>query len=391
MMNQQSKPLAQRETRQVTIEAAYAEDRCVSCVLPRQTKGLRFAEDGRCALCFQAGMTKTRKTVRRSERDLLATALERIRHKGASHEYDCVAGVSGGRDSSYMLYELVTQHHLRVLAAYYRTPFTCAVTDANVKRMTRLLNVDLVPMQISQARHAKVARRFIVAWKGSHIAEFANLVCAPCKLVNRELFRIARQNHVPTAMYGGSQYEDFQFGAVQILGRKDEDSVATQFLKLLKVLRKGAKLVLRHPGIILQVPLAFRASVLYLAPHSLYLRMRYSSIDRYNYFRLKPWDEAACNQSLTELGWELPPGCNSTWKADCDMAEAKNIMFRRTKGLSYVDALFSNMIRAGAIARPEAMERAAQEGRLSRERLARLTDALILPRSFFVDVIRSGL
>jgi len=364
------------------------QDRCISCVLPRSTRNLRFDQDGRCELCGKAPADSTSKAAGDGSATI-EEVVDRIRQRGRGRPYDCVMGLSGGRDSTYMLYELVREHRLRVLAAYYRTPFTPDVTDANVRRVTKVLGVDLETMQLSQERHRKVARRFSVAWKRSPIPEFANLVCAPCKFVNREMFRIAHQHQVPSVMVGGSQYEDFQFGAAQIIGRKDEDSVGTQALKLLKVVRKGMGLLLRHPEIIPQVPLAFRAAVLYLAPHSLYLRVRYKGIDRYNYFRLKHWDEAACNRVLAEVGWELPPGCNSTWKADCDMAEAKNAMFRQMRGLSYVEALFSNMIRAGAISRGEALGRLAREGRVSDDRLARLTDALGLPRGFFADDVKS--
>ena len=362
--------------------------RCISCVLPRSTRGLRFDQDGRCELCGKAAAGPSGEAAGGGSATI-EEVMDRIRHRGRGRPYDCTMGLSGGRDSTYMLYELVREHRLRVLAVYYRTPFTPDAIDANVRRVTEKLGVDLEPMRISQERHRKVARGFALAWKRSPIPEFANLVCAPCKMVNHEMFRIARRHRVPSVMVGGSQYEDFQFGAAQIIGRKDEDSAGTQALKLLKVVRKGMGLLLRHPEIIPQVPLAFRAAVLYMAPHSIYLRVRYKGIDRYNYFRLKHWDEAACNRILAEVGWELPPGCNSTWKADCDMAEAKNAMFRQMRGLSYVEALFSNMIRAGAMSRSEALGRLAQEGRMSEERLARLTDALGLPRDFFADEVTS--
>ena len=83
------------------------------------------------------------------------------------------------------------------------------------------------------------------------------------------------------------------------------------------------------------------------------------------------------------MGWELPPGCNSYWKADCDFAEIKNIMFKKTAGVTYADALFSNMVRLGYISREEAIARDETEGKTSEVRLKRALNTLGLPENFF--------
>jgi hypothetical protein len=68
------------------------------------------------------------------------------------------------------------------------------------------------------------------------------------------------------------------------------------------------------------------------------------------------------------------------------MAEMKNMMFRRTRGLTHMDALLSNMVRFGFISRDEALARLEKEGEMSYERLKRVTDALGLPADFFNDI-----
>ena len=61
-----------------------------------------------------------------------------------NRDYDCVLGFSGGRDSSYLLYYLVTVLNLRVLAFAVDNGFIPEQTITNVERISNLLNVDLV-------------------------------------------------------------------------------------------------------------------------------------------------------------------------------------------------------------------------------------------------------
>jgi tRNA(Ile)-lysidine synthase TilS/MesJ len=46
--------------------------------------------------------------------DTLTDLLDRYRGKGG--EYDCIAPISGGRDSTYVLHQMVTSYNMRVLA-----------------------------------------------------------------------------------------------------------------------------------------------------------------------------------------------------------------------------------------------------------------------------------
>lgn len=51
----------------------------------------------------------------------LSTIVARIREDGRGKEYDCVVGVSGGCDSSFILYKMV-EYGLRPLAVHFAHP-----------------------------------------------------------------------------------------------------------------------------------------------------------------------------------------------------------------------------------------------------------------------------
>ncbi len=355
------------------------DGRCACCILPRSVGGLGFDEAGVCDLCNAHRRSKESGQQTEEDRPDSEHILARVRELGRGRKYDCLVGLSGGRDSSYLLHQLVRKHGLRCLAAYYPTPFTDETIERNVQRLVKILGVPLVRMNISQDYHAKIARKVLMQWKKKPLPQLVNALCAPCKFVNREVFRIAREYDIKAIIYGGNMYEEFQFGAAYRATKPGQrkHSFMSQARRGLSIIKQGLGLFLRHPGLMLLIPVGFRSSVLYINPHTPYLRMRYSDILRVDYYYHEKYNEQECVRVITEeLGWELPPGCTSYWRADCSMAEVKNLLFRRMGGASYMECYLSNMVRLGDITREEAMARLAQEGRVSEHRLAHVADRL---------------
>jgi hypothetical protein len=314
----------------------------------------------------------------------LEARLEEVRRGARGQRFDCAVGLSGGRDSTYLLYRLVRKHNLRCLAAYYRTPFTSDVTDANVRRTVESLGVTLQEIDISASAHKRLAREMLLLWLERPTDKIvANMMCAPCKLVNRELYRIAKAHGIKALICGANPFE-----AVQIAASISQDAaiptagqltLRRQFQRTLSMVKMGIGALARSRRLLRHVPLGVQASLMYVHTHTPYLRLRYPGIQAIEYFYYSPWRQEECEKALAELGWELPPGCNSTWKSDCSFAEFKNLAFKRMTGLTYLDAFMSNMVRAGAVDREEALRRLKVEGVVSEKRLQDVCATLDLP------------
>ncbi len=370
-------------------------ERCNLCILPK-TSQFCFDERGICALCIAAAETPAGEQAARNP--LLDDYIEKIRLRGRGRPFDCVVGVSGGRDSSYLLYLLTRKHGLRCLATYYRTPFTSDTTDANVKRLTKILGVPLAELAVSSDYHRRIAKEFTVLWSEKPQPVIANMACAPCKLINREVFRLARAQGVSAVIYGGNRFESVQIAP----GAPANETMTTSTLAAKQFalggqLRKGLQLTQKGLGALRMsselwryIPLGVQSSIMYICPHTAYLRFRYPSVFAFEYFCFGEWDQAESEKALAELHWELPLGCNSTWKSDCSFAELKNYMFRKMTGITYMDAFLSNMVRAGVITREEAIKRIDVEGRTSAVRLADACAAMGLPGEFSGPLLRDA-
>ncbi len=70
------------------------------------------------------------------------TLVQQVKHKGKHKPYDCLIGVSGGTDSSYLLY-LAKQYGLRPLAVNFDNGWSSDIAVNNIKKVTKTLDIDL--------------------------------------------------------------------------------------------------------------------------------------------------------------------------------------------------------------------------------------------------------
>lgn len=350
--------------------------RCTTCLMPTSTTDLTFDEHGTCSLCNELSAQPSLAPTQRHQGSLEQTIAD-LKRRGRGRRYDCLVGLSGGKDSVYLLSVLRRRHGLRCLAAYYRTPFTPQTIDDNVRRITSALDVDLVEMDLPQDHHTAVASDFVKEWGHTRDQTIVNLACVPCKMLHRELFAIARERGVTTIVHGDNHYEHAHIAAGQLRSnRLDRYALSTNVLRVFMIGKRGVSAVYKHPMILGHLPLVFKGSVLYLNPYTAYLRLRYRDIDVLNYFDVGEWNEEECDAALNDMGWELPAGLSSSKKADCSFAHLKNLMTAESAGADYFDCLFSNLVRYGVLERSEGLERLQTEGTVPQEHVDKVCEML---------------
>src|SRR6185503_18501207 len=91
---------------------------CSRCVMDTTDPDITFDERGHCWHCTEFLDTRSKYRYHGKESDeLLDRTVEKIKRAGKGKDYDCVIGVSGGADSSYLAY-VVKQKGLRPLAVH---------------------------------------------------------------------------------------------------------------------------------------------------------------------------------------------------------------------------------------------------------------------------------
>jgi len=85
-----------------------------------------------------------------------------MKARGRRSQYDCIVGVSGGVDSSYLLY-LASRFHLRPLAVNLDNGWNSEVAVKNIKKVTRELDIDLVTYVINYEEMKDLHKVYIKA------------------------------------------------------------------------------------------------------------------------------------------------------------------------------------------------------------------------------------
>lgn len=86
----------------------------------------------------------------------------KMKAKGKSRRYDCIVGVSGGTDSSYLLH-LCKNYNLKVLAVNLDNGWSSDIALKNIKSLTAQLGFDLVTYVIDYEEVKSVLRAYLKA------------------------------------------------------------------------------------------------------------------------------------------------------------------------------------------------------------------------------------
>ena len=73
----------------------------------------------------------------------LRSLIKQIKESGKGKKYDCILGLSGGLDSSYMLHMAVKEWGLRPFVFHIDAGWNLPIAEENIKRMVEKLNVEL--------------------------------------------------------------------------------------------------------------------------------------------------------------------------------------------------------------------------------------------------------
>ncbi len=116
---------------------------CSRCIYDDSVAAISFDQDGVCNYCKMIdGLTQEYKTGTAEGEATINEIIIGIKKDGKGKKYDCVIGVSGGTDSSYMVYWAI-QKGLRPLAVHYDNTWNTSIATENIRKVLGKLKVDL--------------------------------------------------------------------------------------------------------------------------------------------------------------------------------------------------------------------------------------------------------
>ena len=365
-------------------------EQCQKCIISDSFPNITI-EDGLCSFCRQqtSNVAKTRDG---RGRDQLSALLK----SGKMSSYDCAVPLSGGKDSSYILYYMVRELNLKPLAIFFDNGFITDMAKRNIERICTALGVDLVVGKASPYRRKQLKEALLMS---AILGQFVKF-CGNCEnnLRSFTLNEAARRN-VSYLLWGSTDFEDTprSFEA-------SSPSYAKKFREKWGTFRYMAGKPPQHLQKLVGSPVhwnkklqAFGHGVRYLfyiicdnystkAPEGwkklnpfLQVTFARKPVHVVYFYDYIPYDPYRHIETLREeLQWEAPE--NQEIRFDCKLVALKNTQHLINTGLTASGFTLSTLIRNGLLRREEALRR---EDRL-RERL--LNDCREVAEPLGVDI-----
>lgn len=127
---------------------------CTRCLFTDDI--VKILPDGECEYC---------KLHDKLEADSAGISLDevirKIRKRGKGKKYDCLIGISGGLDSSTMLYAAVWKWNLRPLVIHFDNHYNTPEAKRNMARLVKSLNVDSITYTVNKQEYDSLNRSFL--------------------------------------------------------------------------------------------------------------------------------------------------------------------------------------------------------------------------------------
>lgn len=324
--------------------------RCAQCLLRSGTAGIFLDAQGVCNVCNVWSKCASGFICFDKLEQQFKDIIGRVYSK---HAYDAVVGLSGGKDSVFVLHRLV-QYGLKILAAVIDLGFMPnATASANITNAIRETGVDTVRLTVPR----EVIKKLFNTW----LSMFCVLTpCHACgRILETQLLKCAIENDAPLIVTGFDRAQ--LLGKLHLLSRRLRAYNGIQYTKKETIFAEAISNFnwLEHMCFISGVKDEQRYSLL----PRYELKHRSSFIPRFlHYFLFHPYNEVDIKKEISDAGlWTLPPNDDLRRHHDCDVKTAAAYGAYAIGAGERLEFELSFDIREGRITRDSAMKRLYSE------------------------------
>jgi hypothetical protein len=336
---------------------------CKKCILPHNYAGLIVNNEGICNLC------KDYDSLQYEGENKLKEDIANILKDKRACEYDCVIGLSGGRDSTYLLWYIVKILKLKPLAVLSDSGLIPEMTISNINNAVKILGVDLVIKQHEFLK--KTVLHFLKSWAKYPDPATLITLCTGCRLgIAKLIDEEAINRNIPLIFSGGTPFEKGLF---------KKNLISTNRNSNLSFLLGYCKKVIRNPSLITNLDsLKIQIDEYFTTPWGFMFKRKKQNFVRiepfYKYFK---WDEKEIEKTIRdELNWKRYPGMESSYRGDCEIGLIRQYLYNKMLGYNDKDDHLSWLVRDGQLSREEALERIEKEKETSMDILKEIFNNL---------------
>ena len=322
--------------------------RCKKCILPDTMPFIKYDDEGVCNYCNS--YTKIKIHGNEEIQELAA------RYRKNDGSYDCIVGLSGGRDSTYGLHYVKTVLKMNPVAYTYDWGMVTDLARRNISRICGKLGVEHILVSADIRKKRGYIKKNVLAWLKRPTLGMIPLFMAGDKAYFSHAQRLKKELGIDVIFLCENLLErtDFKTGFAGLKPYLDANFVYTQSLaNKLKLMYFYGKQYLTNVAYI-------NSSM--IDTLFAYLYYYFTDRDYYNIYKYISWNEEEINSTLRdEYDWELADDTISTWRIGDGTASFYNYIYYTMAGFTENDTFRSNQIREGMITREEALKLVEKE------------------------------
>jgi len=328
--------------------------RCTKCILPETFPGIKFDEEGICNYCLDY------KKVEVKGEEELKRILSQYKDKG--EKYDCIVPISGGRDSSFILHQIVKKYEMRVLALTVDSGAIRPEGHRNIKRITEVLNVDHVWIRDEkqiQTAQKNMKIKFHAWLKKPSINTIVPVLNAGDKTMNLRIYKYAKENGIPLVLGGNNignssfEQEHFKTGFLGIF--PDERGLYSTYETVKLSFLLGLEFLKNYHNFHWSVFREYAEGAYVYLFESLSRPEGVTPLGFYDYIY---WNEKEVVSTIrNELDWKGASDTNATWRIDDFAYPLIDYLYYKLVGFNEFDEHYSKLIREEQLSRDEALRR----------------------------------
>ncbi len=136
-------------------------EQCKRCIMNTGIPGVVLDENGECNYC-KIHDQWDREYSLADAHERLFLLLSDIKAEGRGKLYDCIVGISGGADSSYLL-DFLVEFDMNPLAVHFDNNWNTQKANENMRKITQGLGVDLYKIGVPKAEYDDLCKAFLLA------------------------------------------------------------------------------------------------------------------------------------------------------------------------------------------------------------------------------------
>jgi hypothetical protein len=352
---------------------------CSKCILTSNYPFLTFDNDNVCHYCANY------KKLNVSNYKFLEIIKNRVANKKS--RYDCLVGLSGGRDSSYGLYLLKKKYGLNPLAYSYDWGFVGETARLNISKLCGFLGVELIlrTESIKRIRH-------LISLNVKALLKDLKLGMVPIVQALDKRFiplanDIAKENNINLQIhFSGFECEqrEFVIGFSGINQRLSSNQHMNTYGTLNKI-----RLGLYYMKNFLLNKNYFNAAFYQNLKAFYYSFFLKNNI--IHFYNFEEWNEKKIINTLKQIGYlNSSDYGDNQWRSGDTQTSFNNYIYYSLCGFTEFDEFRSHQIRMGHITREEALRLVEIDNKPKYDAIKKFCFLIDLDPNYFFDVVEQA-